>query len=439
VRVLVIGAGQVGSTVVEALHGDHELTVLDLVPELLAPLAYRYDVSTVAGDAASRRTLQEAGVEQANLLIACTTRDEVNVIAALFARKLSPETKTIVRTANVEYLEIWREGQLDADFIVSSELETATAVTAIVGVPAARQTDTFADGQVQIVEFDVDAGARVVGARLREAEVPPESKVAGIIRAGEIRVPGGDDTIEAGDRIIVIGSPQAAREWSSLMTRGKQRVEDVVLFGCGAAGFAVARALLAQGIGVRIVEAVERRAAEVAEQLPKARVYRATGLEPEFLRRERIGSASAAVFAMRDDAKNHYAAALAKLHGVEFTIAIVHETTAIEVFEQAGIDVAIDPRSLTAEEIVRFARDPRTAQVAMLEQDRFEVLDITVRPESRFVNVPFRELPATRSLIGALVRDGRALFPHGDDVLLPGDRAIVFTESARVGEVERGL
>jgi trk system potassium uptake protein len=439
VKVLVIGAGQVGSTVVEALHEDHQLTVLDLAPELLAPLSYRYDVSTVTGDAASRRTLQEAGVEEANLLIACTTRDEVNVIASLFAKKLSPETTTIVRTANVEYLEIWREGQLDADFIVSSELETATAVTEIVGVPAARQTDTFAEGQVQIVEFDVDAEARVVGVPLREARLPLESKVAGIIRGGEIRVPGGDDAIESGDRIIVIGSPQAAREWSSLMARGKQRVEDVVIFGCGAAGFAVARALLEHGIGVRIVEAIPERASEVAEQLPEARVYRATGLEPEFLERERIGNASAAVFAMRDDAKNHYAASLAKLHGVKFTIAIVHETTAVGVFEQAGIDVAIDPRSLTAEEIVRFARDPRTTQVAMLEQDRFEVLDITVRPESRFVNVPFRKLPATGSLIGAVVRRGKALFPHGDDVLLPGDRAIIFTESARVGEVERGL
>ncbi len=142
---------------------------------------------------------------------------------------------------------------------------------------------------------------------------------------------------------------------------------------------------------------------------------------------------------MRDDAKNLYAATLAKLHGAPFTIAVAHEHLSLEVFERAGVDVAIDPRSLTAEEIVRFAHDPRTQQVAMLEQDRYEVLDITVRAESKLVGKPFRELPMTGALIGAIVRDGTALFPHGHDILEPGDRVILFTESGRVGEVERAL
>jgi trk system potassium uptake protein TrkA len=168
-------------------------------------------------------------------------------------------------------------------------------------------------------------------------------------------------------------------------------------------------------------------------------VFQATGLDPEFLERERIGAAQAAVFAMRDDAKNHYAATLAKLHGVGFTIAIVHDAVSVEVFERAGIDVAINPRLITAEEIVRFAHDPRTRQVAMLEGDRYEILDVTVRPESKLVGTPFRELPMTGALIGAIVRDGVAIFPHGDDVLRPDDRVIVFTESRRAGTVEKAL
>ena len=145
------------------------------------------------------------------------------------------------------------------------------------------------------------------------------------------------------------------------------------------------------------------------------------------------------MFAMRDDAKNYYAATLAKLHGVQFTIAVVHDSVSMEVFERAGVDVAINPRLLTAEEIVRFARDPRTQQVAMLDEDRFEILDITVRPESTLAGKRFRDLPMTGSLIGAVVRDGHAVFPHGDDVLVAGDRAIIFTPSSRVHEVERTL
>jgi trk system potassium uptake protein TrkA len=223
------------------------------------------------------------------------------------------------------------------------------------------------------------------------------------------------------------------------MARGERPIDDVVVFGGGQTGLAIARVLLGQGIRVRVVESREERAREVAEALPKARVYWATGVDADFLERERIGQARAAIFAMREDAKNLYAATLARVHGIGFTIAIVHEPVSVEVFERAGIDVAVNPRSVTAEEIVRFAHDPRIRQLAMLEGDRFEILDITVREESKLVRTPFKELPMTGSLIGAIVRDGTAIFPHGEDMLEPGDRAIIFTESRRVADVEKAL
>jgi len=442
VRICVIGAGQVGTTIVEALHAEHELTVVDLDATRLSPLSHRFDVMTVQGNGASRRVLQDASVAATDLLIACTSRDETNIIAAMLARGVAPSARTIVRTANVEYLEVWRERQLDFDFVVSSEEETARAVVQTIGVPAARQTDVFADGQVQVVEFDVEPQTHadgVISLPLRAARIPDDSKVASIIRGDQAIVPQGNAAIEPGDRVIIIGSPAAAREWSSLMARGKRRVDDVVIFGCGHAGTAIARELITQGIAVRMIETDRERARQVADDLPAARVFHATGLDPDFLERERIGRATAAVFAMRDDAKNQYAATLVKLHGVQFTIAIAHEAASIAVFERAGIDVAINPRQITAEEIVRFAHDPRTQQLAMLEGDRYEVLDVTVRPDSLLVNRPFRELPMTGSLIGAIVRDGRAIFPHGADMLMPGDRAIIFTESRRASEVERAL
>jgi trk system potassium uptake protein TrkA len=223
------------------------------------------------------------------------------------------------------------------------------------------------------------------------------------------------------------------------MTRGRGRVDDVVIFGAGRTGVATARLLLKEGIGVRLIEADAARAREVADSLPKTRVLHATGIDPDFLERERIAQSEAAVFAMRADAKNLYAASLARLHGVRLTIAIAHEAVSVKVFEKAGIDVAIDPRRLTAEEIVRWAHDPRTQQVAMFEGDQFEIVDIVVRDESEFVGKTFRDMPMTGSLIGAIVRDGKALFPHGDDKLAPGDRVIIFTESKRVAEVERLL
>jgi trk system potassium uptake protein TrkA len=136
VRIVVIGAGQVGSTVVEALHEGHQLTVLDVDPERLAIVGDRFDVATVEGNGASRRALEEARVRDSELLIACTSRDEINIIAAVFTRKLSPSTPTIVRTTDEEYLEVWQERYLDVDLVVSSERETALAVSQTIGIPA---------------------------------------------------------------------------------------------------------------------------------------------------------------------------------------------------------------------------------------------------------------------------------------------------------------
>ena len=441
-KIFIIGAGQVGATVVEALHDEHELTVIDLDEERLAAVSQRYDVATIEGNGASRRVLSAAGITEADLLIACTSRDESNIVAAMISKGCSYRTTTVVRTTNPEYLEVWREGQLDVDFIVSSEVETAYAISRTIGVPTARQTDVFADGQVQLVEFDVThkADPALLGVPLREAEaIPPDSRIAAIIRGDQVVIPRGDETIQPDDRIVVIGSPQAAQAWGELIAPGTRKVTDVVIFGAGRAGTAIARLLLEQGIGVRLIEASRERARLVAADLEGARVYHATGFDPDFLERERIADAHVCIFAMREDMKNHFAAMLAKVHGARFAIAVVHDAPSVEVFEAAGIDVTVNPRQITAEEIVRFAHDPRTQQVVMLEGDRFEVLDITTRPGSEYAGMRFKDMPIRGALIGAIVRDGRAVFPRGDDILRAGDRAIIFTESRRVPEVEKAL
>jgi trk system potassium uptake protein TrkA len=441
VRVFLIGAGQVGVTIVEALHEDHEISVLDREVSRLQALSGRYDVAVHEGDGTSRKDLAAAGIAGSDLVIACTSRDEANLVAGMFGRREAEGATTVIRTSSIEYVELWRAGELDVDFVVSSELETAHAISRIVGIPAARQTDVFADGQVQIGEFDVDSDAskEIVDVPLRSAGIPPDSKVAAIIRATETVLPGGDDVIREGDRIVVIGSPDAAKQWSRLLWPAGDAVRDVVVYGAGRVGTAIARALLEQGISVRLVEASREQALRAAESLPKARVFQATGIDPDFLERERIGQAQAGIFAMRDDAKNQYAASLAQVHGIPFTVAIAHEPVSVAAFEQAGIDVAVNPRAVTAEEIVRFAHDPRMQQVAMLEGNRYEILDVTTRPTSRYIGMAFRDMPVHGSLIGAIVRNGSAIFPHGDDVLEAGDRVIIFTEAANAPWVVEAL
>jgi trk system potassium uptake protein TrkA len=441
VRILLIGAGQVGAAIVEALHHDHDIMVVDADASRLAAISQRYDVATFEGDGTSQRDLAQAGVRDADLVIACTSRDEVNLVAGMFARRDAKSATTVIRTTNIEYVDLWRSGELDVDFVVCSELETAHAISRIIGVPAARQTDVFAEGQVQIVEFDVAEGASsdATGVPLRNAKIPRDSKVAAIIRGETMLFPGGDDIIRPGDRIVVIGSPQAAQAWSALLAPGGATVRDVVIFGAGRVGTAIARVLLDQGISVRLVESVRETAQRAAEALPKARIYHAIGTDPDFLERERIAQADAAIFAMRDDAKNLYAASLVEVHGVQFTIGIAHDPVSVAAFEHGGIDVSVNPRQVTAEEIIRFAHDPRTKQVTLLEGNRYEIIDVTTRATSDYVGSRFRDMPIRGALIGAIVRNGSAIFPHGDDVLEAGDRVILFTEAADAPRVVEAL
>jgi trk system potassium uptake protein TrkA len=439
-KVIVLGAGHVGRAVVEALYQEHDLTVIDVDTRCLAEFADRYDVRTVQGDGTTRGVVRKAGVEEADLLIACSPREEANLVCAILANRLS-RAKTVVRTTSMELLEAWREGEIEVDLMISPELETANAIAGIVGLPAARQTDVFAEGRVQIVEFDVPADASddtLVGCPLRRAEIPPDCKVAALIRGGRMVFPRGDAEILPGDRVVVIASPESAHAWSRRLAHEQQTIDDIVIFGAGRMGTTIGSVLVGRGMRVRLVDAHRGCAQDVAERMPDVRVFHASAFDSAFLERQRIGQA-AAVFCMNDDAKNLYAAVLAMQHGVRLTIALAHDPTAVQVYERGGVDVAINPRQVTAEEMVRFAHDPRIRQIAMLEGDRFEILDITVRPDSQLVNRPLDDLPATNSLVGAVIRNDSVIFPHGSDALQPGDRVILFTETARASAVERAL
>jgi trk system potassium uptake protein TrkA len=437
-RIVVLGAGHVGRAIVDALYEEHEITVIDTNADRLTVLADRYDVRTVEGNGTTKRVIREAGIQNCSLFIASTSREEANLVSAMLVKKLSG-ARVVVRTTSVEYLDAWREREIDVDFMVSSELETANAISGLIGIPAARQTDVFADGQVQIVEFDVPPNAAVVGTPLKRAELPRDSKVVSIIRGNEMRHPSGDESIEAGDRIVVIASPASARQWSRVMSDEQERVDDIVIFGAGQMGTTIARVLLDRGIRVRFVEGRAERAREVAEELPEARVFHASAFDPEFFQRERIGQATAAVFALNDDPGNLFSAVLAKANGVKLTIALAHDQSSLNVYERGGVDVAINPRQVIAEELVRFGHDPRIRQIAMLDDDRFEILDLTVRADSELADMRFDDLPKTGSVIGAIIRDGNPIFPHGDDILKAGDRVIVFVESKRASLVERVL
>lgn len=440
-RVLVIGAGQVGTAVVESLHEAHDVTVVDLDTARLSALSYRYDILTVEGNGASRAVLLRAGIRGTDLVIASTDRDEVNIVAALQARSVC-SGKVIARTQSGEYLDAWRGGQFDVDFMVSSEIEIAQAVARAVGMPAAVQTDVFAGGLVEMVEFALDAehGVDLVGRTVAEADVPDDSVLASIIRGQSVIIPGGADRFELDDRLVVIASPRAAKEWAQrLSTREERGIEQVVVAGGGATGRQIARFLDDLDLRVRLIELDPVRARLCAEELPGVEVFNADASDPEFLARENVGLADAIVCCTDDDGRDLLIALVARNLGTRMTIAVVGNPDYVPIFERSGVDLALNQRSVTAEEIVRFTHDPRTQGFAMVEHDLAEVLELEISATSPMLGKPFRDRPLAGAIVGAIIRTGEVIFPRGDDALQAGDRAILVADTKRVAELERVL
>ncbi len=428
----------VGTTVVEALNRTHEVTVIDRDVDRLNLLSYRYDILTVTGDGTNRSVLLEAGADSARLFIAATDSDEANIVAALIARPLG-DARIVVRTHGTSYIDAWRAGHLDVDHMVSSEIETAQAIARALGLPTAVQTDTFADGAVELVEFVVDPAAAqmLIGRTIADAQVPDDCVIASIIRGDEVVIPGGADRIEAGDRLVLLTSHVAALEWARRLSRGaEQAVRDVVVVGGGRTGRSIASELRRSGFRVRLVERDPAIARRCAEEMPEVDVFCGDGTDTEFLKRERVGQADALITCTSRDSDDLLIALVGKGLGTRVTVSVVGDPAFLPVFEAAGVDVALNQRRVTAEEIVRFTHDPRARRLAILEDDRAEVIELEISPSSPMLGKPFRDRPLDGAIVGAIVRDGKVLYPRGNDSLRAGDRAIVCGATAKLRALE---
>ncbi len=424
-----------------ALHEQHNVTVVDLDGEHLSGIGNRYDVLTVTGNGTSRTALEAAGIGQADLVIAATDRDEINIVAALQARAMC-KGRIVVRTSSAEYLSAWRAGELPVDVMISAEHEIAQAVARAIGMPGALQTDLFADGRAEMVEFEVhaDAAENIVGRRIADIHIPDESVIASLIRQDDVTIPGGNDVVEEGDRIVLIASHEASREWAQrLARRGIEEVREVAVVGGGATGRAIARQLCGQGLRVRLIDADQHVARMCAEEIPAADVFCADATDPGFLGRENIGRADVLICCTDRDERDLLIALLGKSLGVQTAIAVVGDPDYVPIFERVGVDHALNQRLVVAEEIVRFTHDPRTRGFAMLENDRVEVLELEVSPASKLIGKPFRDRPLQGAIVGAIVRGDHVIFPRGDDALQAGDSAIILAEAHRVGDLERSL
>lgn len=433
--VIIVGAGEVGSSIAESLADGHEVVVVDLDPERVESLTYEYDVLALEGNGASLSTLREAGVERADIVIASTDDDEINILTCGTA-KSAGDPFTIARVKETAYYRTWQEsaGAFDVDFMVGTTLLTAEAIVRVVGLPAARDVDPFAEGQVQMAEFEVPPDSPIASQTVAEADRFESLTFAALLRNGDVEIPRGGTIIQPEDKVVVIGSPESVQAFAGALAPEQTpgEAEDIVVVGGSDTGFNVARLFEERNFRPRLIEADHDRARQLAEDLPRTVVLESDATDLEFLTREHVDDADAVVAVLDSDEKNLLVSLLAKRLGVKRTVAVVENTDYVSLFETVGVDVAVNPRGVTAEEITRFTREGPTENIAVIESDLAEVLEVEIDAESVLANRTIQDAVADLPegiVIGAITRNGEFVIPRGDTEIHIGDHVVAFLEA----------
>ncbi|QSW99057.1 Trk system potassium transporter TrkA [Haloterrigena alkaliphila] len=442
--VLIVGAGQVGQMIASNLADSHDVAVVERDPELADEMTYAYDVLSVQGDGTEIETLREAGLEKADLVVACTDSDETNIVVCGTA-KTGSDAFTIARVRRRTLLNTWEgsQGAFGVDFMVCTDLLVAQTIFRISGFPRAQDVESFAGGLVRMAEFEIGPESPLVGKRVSEADQYDSLTFAAVFRDQELIVARGDTEFLAGDRIVVIGSPSSVKEFAMAMVPDTtSSTDDVVIVGGSEIGYQAAREFEAHGFEPRLIERDHDRAREIAEDLPDTFVMEYDATDTDFLKREHVDEADIVIAALESDEKNLLVSLLAKRVGVDRTVAIIENTEYTDLFETVGIDVAINPREETAEEIVRFTRTNQTEKIAMLEHDRAEVIEVELDEDSaltgREIADSMADLPDC-VVIGAISRGGDLVTPRGTTVPRPGDHVVLFVDASALDEVSTAL
>ncbi|GBD43873.1 Trk system potassium uptake protein TrkA [bacterium HR40] len=453
-RVVICGAGLVGFAIARYLaDSGNEVTVVDQRPELVRQIGESLDIRTCLGHASLPSTLEEAGAAHAEMLIAVTHADEVNMIACQVAHSLFGVPIKIARVRQQDYLDprwsdLFRREHLPIDVVISPEVEVAHAIALRLEVPGALNVVPFADDRVRLVAVRLRPDTPILDTPLRQLTYlfPNLHLVCiGIVRGDQFFLPDADDTLLVGDEVFFV--VETAQLAMALPAFGVDpgRSERVVIVGAGNIGLYLARELEARfpGMDLKLIEADRGRAETAARQLRRAAVLCGDARDLESLREANVGSAEALVAVTNQDEVNVMSGLLAKYLGCGRAMALYNNPNYGRILYPIGIDIGINPRETTVSSILRHVRRGRIKAVHTLRDGEAEVYEAEALEASPIIGRPLREQRFGRSiLIGAIVRrDERGketvLRPTGDTVVLPHDRVVLAARSDAVRRVEQ--
>lgn len=447
-KIIILGAGQVGSSVSEVLAKEaNDITVVDLDANKLQELQDRLDIRTVIGQASHPEVLGRAGAEDADMIIAVTDRDETNMVACQVAYTLFHTPTKIARVRAVEYLshpQLFTQEALPIDVLISPEQLVTDYVQRLIEYPGALQVLDFADGKVQLVAVRAYYGGPLVGHELktlREHMPGIDTRVAAIFRRGTPIIPEGNTIIEADDEVFFIAAKRHIRVVMKELRRLDRPVKRVMLAGGGNIGTRLARAL-EQSYQVKIIDHNSIRSKMISEQLEKTIVLYGDAADEDLLLDENIEHTDVFVAVTNDDEANILSAMLAKRLGARKVMALINRASYVDLVQSGIIDIAISPQQATIGSLLAHVRRGDVTAVHSLRRGAAEAIEAVAHGDPTSSKVVGRAIGDIKlppgTTIGAIVRDKEVIIAHHDTVIESDDHVILFVvDKKRISEVER--
>jgi trk system potassium uptake protein TrkA len=450
-KVIICGAGQVGWQIARYLAGENnDVTVVDSNPDLVRRATDTLDVQGIAGFASYPDVLDRAGASDADMIIAATYSDEVNMVTCQVAHSVFSVQRKIARLRAQNYLDprysdLYRRNHLPIDVVISPEKEVAEAALQRLAAPAAFDTESFLEGRAQLLGITIDDDCPVINTPLRQLTdlfSTLRAVVVGIRRDGVLFAPSAGDQIFAGDDCYVFTDTEDMTRTLEIFGKTNQKQERIVIVGGGNVGLGVAQALEArtERVRVKIIEKSREVAERAADALDRTIVLNGDGLDSALLEEANITSADAILAVTDDDKTNLLTSVRAKEMGCKMAITLINDPTLVPMMGPLDIDAYINPRATTVSSILRHIRHGRVRGVYSIGDAEAEIIEAQVLGTSPIAGQRVRDVSFPEgTLIGAVMKNGKVIRPTGDTRIEEGDLIAIFAMTEDVPEVERLL
>ncbi|MFO7556781.1 MAG: Trk system potassium transporter TrkA [Desulfobacterales bacterium] len=446
-KILIVGAGEVGFHIASHLARENkDVVVIDKDPAAIRRVSDNIDVQVVNGSGSSPVILMEAGIKEAEILLAVTNSDETNLVSCMVASLISPSTKKLARIRHAdydEYHEAFSEHAPHIDTLINPEIEVVKTIDMLMNVPGAVEVSEFADGRVIFVGIRLDKSARLAGVGLSEIfdKTGKQSPlIAALVRNEELIIPRGHHRLEAEDLIYFISEKDKLKDSLSIFDKYVEPIDRVLIVGGGGIGYRLAALLEENSVYTKIIEKNSDRCTKLAQKLNKAVVLHGDGSDQELLKAENIQNMDVVVTLTNDEETNIITSLLAKRMGARKIITKISKFSYLPLMSMIGLEQIVSPRLSAINTILQHIRRGKVISSRSIKNEQAEVMEAVALETSEIVGKPIKEISIPKgALVTGIIRNDAVIIPTGKSVIEPGDRIIIFSRREDIPDIEKIL